>query len=296
MYRIVIRILWSDTISDQEFDMLQEFEIPDFLSQYWHRLSGIFFWTNYDTNKYEYQSFCVTTDSDEPIILKGGFHPIKTHDVCKCFSRSNPILCIRLSKNLQSYTSKRHDFKYKKSSSKVKNFVYNSMSFDSLFAERDRRDFGLSRCIWTPTGERAKQVWCDFDMTTISISWNNHLRFPGSLRQLPQLYNKKLKNIFMFMRYVHTTAQDLEARSVAVVVEFSQRSNVSNSWSLIVITLLKNHAWPGSTLILVGAMVDIRPWILLGYFCYATNGMVCNVNFCGYYERSSLKRLWLTRL
>jgi len=28
----------------------------------------------------------------------------------------------------------------------------------------------------------------------------------------------------MFMRYVYTTAQDLEARSVAVVVEFRQRS------------------------------------------------------------------------
>jgi len=28
----------------------------------------------------------------------------------------------------------------------------------------------------------------------------------------------------MFMRYVYTTAQDLEAQSVAVVVEFHQRS------------------------------------------------------------------------
>jgi hypothetical protein len=52
--------------------------------------------------------FCATTESDEPRILKGGFHPIKMCDVCKCFSRSNPILCIRLSKNLQAYTSKRH--------------------------------------------------------------------------------------------------------------------------------------------------------------------------------------------
>ncbi|KIK01620.1 hypothetical protein K443DRAFT_555291 [Laccaria amethystina LaAM-08-1] len=30
---------------------------------------------------------------------------------------------------------------------------------------------------------------------------------------------------FMFMRHIPTTPQDLEARSVAVVVEFSQRSN-----------------------------------------------------------------------
>jgi hypothetical protein len=53
------------------------------------------------------------------------------------------ILCIRLSKDLQAYTSKRRDFKYKKSSKKVKNFAYNSMNFDSLSAERDRHDFGL---------------------------------------------------------------------------------------------------------------------------------------------------------
>jgi len=31
------------TISVREFDMPQEFEIPDFLPQYWHWLSGIFF-------------------------------------------------------------------------------------------------------------------------------------------------------------------------------------------------------------------------------------------------------------
>jgi len=50
--------------------------------------------------------FCATTESDKPRILKGGFCPIKTCDVGKCFSRSNLILCIRLSKNLQAYTSK----------------------------------------------------------------------------------------------------------------------------------------------------------------------------------------------
>jgi len=87
--------------------------------------------------------FCATTESDEPRILKGGFCPIKMHDVGKYFSRSNLILCIRLSKKLQAYTSKRHNFKYKKSSRKVKNFTYNSMNFDSLSAEHDRRDFGL---------------------------------------------------------------------------------------------------------------------------------------------------------
>ena len=31
------------TISVREFDMPQEFEIPGFLPQYWHWLSGIFF-------------------------------------------------------------------------------------------------------------------------------------------------------------------------------------------------------------------------------------------------------------
>ena len=71
---------------------------------------------------------------------------------------------------------------------------------------------------------RNLKVWCDFDVTTISISWNNRLWWLGSLCQLPQLYNKKVKNIFMFMRYIYTTAQDLESRSVAVVVEFHQRS------------------------------------------------------------------------
>jgi len=87
--------------------------------------------------------FCATTESDKPRILKGGFCPIKTHDVGKCFSRSNLILCIRLSKNLQAYTSKWCNFKDKKSSREVKNFTYKSMNFDSLSAEHDRCDFGL---------------------------------------------------------------------------------------------------------------------------------------------------------
>jgi hypothetical protein len=54
---------------------------------------------------------CVTVVSDEPRILKGGFRPIKTLGVNKCFLRSNLILCIRLSKNLQASTSEPDDFK-----------------------------------------------------------------------------------------------------------------------------------------------------------------------------------------
>ena len=50
--------------------------------------------------------FCAKTESDEPRILKGGFQPIKTCDVYICYLRSNPILCTRLSKILQAYTSK----------------------------------------------------------------------------------------------------------------------------------------------------------------------------------------------
>ena len=64
--------------------------------------------------------------------FKRWFLAHQNHDVCKCFSRSNPILCIRLSKILQACTSKRRDFKYKKSSRKVKNYAYNSMNFNSL--------------------------------------------------------------------------------------------------------------------------------------------------------------------
>ena len=84
--------------------------------------------------------FCATTESDEPRILKGGFRPIKMCDVNICFLRSNPILCIRLSKNLQAYTSKRGDFKCKTLSRDTKNFAYSSMFFDFLSAERDKRD------------------------------------------------------------------------------------------------------------------------------------------------------------
>jgi hypothetical protein len=84
--------------------------------------------------------FFATTESDKPRILKGGFQPIKMCDVCNCFLRSNPILCMRLSKNLQTYTSKRGDFKYENLSRNMKNSVYNSMNFDSLSSEHDKRD------------------------------------------------------------------------------------------------------------------------------------------------------------
>jgi hypothetical protein len=64
--------------------------------------------------------FCATTEPDDPGILKGGFRPIKTCDVNLCFLRSNLILCIRLSKNLQLYTGKRGDFKFQKIEQKYK--------------------------------------------------------------------------------------------------------------------------------------------------------------------------------
>jgi hypothetical protein len=62
-------------------------------------------------------------------------------------------------------------------------------------------------------------------VTTVSITRNNSLRRPVSLCQLPPLYNKKIKNRSMFMRYTFTIPQGLEVRSAAAVVEFSQRSN-----------------------------------------------------------------------
>jgi hypothetical protein len=135
------------------------------------------------------------------------------------------------------------------------------MNFEFLSAERDKRDFGLNgfelRQDRSPRSVRAisahqhspyrnLKVGCDFDVTTVSISRNNRLRRPVSFRQLQQLDNKKIKNIFMFMRYVYTTAQDLEAWSVAVVVEFSQRSNC---FKLPVTDSISLHAnrWPNSS-------------------------------------------------
>jgi hypothetical protein len=84
--------------------------------------------------------YCVTVESDEPRILKGGFWPIKTLGVNKCFLRSNPVLDIRLSKNLQAYSSESDDFKYKKVSRNMKNSTYSATNFDFLC---DKRDIGL---------------------------------------------------------------------------------------------------------------------------------------------------------
>jgi hypothetical protein len=72
---------------------------------------------------------CVTVESDEPRILKGGFWPIKTLGVNKCFLRSNLILHIRLSK---AYTSESDNFKYKKLSRNMKNSTYSTTNFDFL--------------------------------------------------------------------------------------------------------------------------------------------------------------------
>jgi hypothetical protein len=88
--------------------------------------------------------FCVMVESDEPRILKGGFRPIKMCDVNKCFLRSNPIFCIRLSKNLQAYTGEPGDFKYKNLSRNMKNSTYSATNSDFLSAERDKHDIGLS--------------------------------------------------------------------------------------------------------------------------------------------------------
>ena len=90
------------------------------------------------------------------------------------------------------------------------------MNFDSLSAEHDKGDFRLIKYEHWELRSIAftypnQTVGCAFDVTAISVSWNNHLQQPGSLCQLPQLYNKKEKYIFMFMRYVLTTIQNLEA-------------------------------------------------------------------------------------
>ena len=50
--------------------------------------------------------FCAITESEELRILKDGVWAIKMCDVNICFLKSNLILCIRLSKNLQAYASK----------------------------------------------------------------------------------------------------------------------------------------------------------------------------------------------
>ena len=72
---------------------------------------------------------------------------------------------------------------------------------------------------------RNLKIWRDLDVTTISISRNNRLRRPVSLRHPPQLTNNKIKNRFRLMRCSPTALKNLEAQNSAVVVEFTQRSN-----------------------------------------------------------------------
>ena len=87
--------------------------------------------------------FCTITESDKARILKGGFWAIKMYDANTCFLRSNLILCIRLSKSLQAYTSKQGDFKYKQLNRSKTNFADNSTNFNFLSAECNKCDFGL---------------------------------------------------------------------------------------------------------------------------------------------------------
>jgi hypothetical protein len=82
---------------------------------------------------------CVTVESDEPRILKGGF----MLGVNKCFLRSNQILCIRLSKNLRASTSEPDNFNYKKLSRNMKNSTGSATRFDFLCDKRDIRLIGF---------------------------------------------------------------------------------------------------------------------------------------------------------
>jgi len=56
--------------------------------------------------------FCTPTEFDELCIFKGGFRPIKTRDVNICLPRSNPILCVILSQNLQAYTNEQGSLEF----------------------------------------------------------------------------------------------------------------------------------------------------------------------------------------
>ena len=132
--------------------------------------------------------FCATTESDEPRIFKRWFLAHQNCDVCKCFSRCNLILCIRLSKNLQACTSKWHDFKYKILSRKVKNYTYNLMNFDSLSAENDKCDFGLIKY------ECRKPRSIAFSLSKYDSQWlwlwcDSHFNL---LKQLPSMTGKPL--------------------------------------------------------------------------------------------------------
>lgn len=135
-----------------------------------------------------------------------------------CFLRSNPIIFIRLSKNLQACISKRGK-QIQKIEQKYEELRSQFNEFRFFFSTE--RGFGLMEYVHRKPRSMAftLTVGCDFDVTTISISCHNdRLRRPESLCQLPPLYNKKIKISFMFMRYIRTTSHDLEARHVAVVV------------------------------------------------------------------------------
>ena len=143
--------------------------------------------------------FCAVTESDKPRILKGGFRRIKTVMYANVFQ--DLIWSFALGQ-LKIY---RHML--------VNDMTSNTQNQAEQFNDCD---FGLIEYECQKPRSIAftlskSDSWSGFDVTAISISWNNHLRRPGSLRQLSQLYNKKVKNIFMFMRYVDTTVQNLEA-------------------------------------------------------------------------------------
>ena len=93
-------------------------------------------------------------------------------DVCKCFSRSNLILCIRLSKNLQACNSKRCDFKYKKLSRKVKNYAHNSMNFNF--------------CLLSVTDVILGCVYLNSDRREIQAEPSSHQHSASSLSGMPK--------------------------------------------------------------------------------------------------------------
>jgi len=72
-------------------------------------------------------SFCTPTEFGELWILKGGFQSIKTRGVNICPPRSDPILCIILSQNLQAYTNKKGALEYQKLRRTVVNFALRPM-------------------------------------------------------------------------------------------------------------------------------------------------------------------------
>jgi len=70
---------------------------------------------------------CTPTEFGELWILKGGFRSIKTRGVNICLPRSDPILCIILSQNLQAYTKEQGDLEYRKLRRAVVNFALRPM-------------------------------------------------------------------------------------------------------------------------------------------------------------------------